>query len=262
MIGRAYRFAQILSLDIVIGVVILLRFFCAQFQVNPGWEVYVLLAATVWLIYTADHLRDAENSASSTRERYVFHRTHRKTLIIVFVLLLIGITPLIFFIPVVIFLGGLALAIFSFIYLLVQQRLSRWLSKELYVALVYSMGILMVPMFLSWTFHLTSFLLLFLLTFVNLTIFSWYEKIEDEKDGFQSIATQMNAIKLERMMLLLISIGLALSFLLIDITHIYFFIGFSIYGFMILFSGYFGRNKLYRAVGDGVFLVPILFEWL
>ncbi|MEP5072735.1 MAG: hypothetical protein ABJQ96_18795, partial [Crocinitomicaceae bacterium] len=112
------------------------------------------------------------------------------------------------------------------------------------MALVYSMGILMVPMFLSWTFHLTSFLLLFLLTFVNLTIFSWYEKIEDEKDGFQSIATQMNAIKLERMMLLLISIGLALSFLLIDITHIYFFIGFSIYGFMILFSGYFGRNKL------------------
>ena len=74
MIGRAYRTAQILSIDIVIGAVILLRFFCAYFDVSPGWEVYVMLGGTVWLIYTADHLRDAEKTVQSKRERYLFHR--------------------------------------------------------------------------------------------------------------------------------------------------------------------------------------------
>ena len=74
MIGRAYRTAQILSIDIVIGVVILLRFFCVQFGVAPGWEVYTLLGGVVWLIYTADHLRDAESKIKSSRERYLFHK--------------------------------------------------------------------------------------------------------------------------------------------------------------------------------------------
>ncbi len=262
MIGRAYRFAQIFSIDIVIGVVVLLRFFCVQFQVNPGWAVYVLLGVAVWLIYTADHIRDAEKSGQSTRERYIFHGKYRKVLVGIAIALLTVIVPLIFFIPVIIFIGGLALAVFSFIYLLVQHRLSKVLFKELYVALVYSMGVLMVPMFLSWTFDVIVFVLLFLLTFVNLLIFSWFERKEDEADGFQSIATQIASINLEKMILLLIALGLSISFLSFNIFHIYFLAGFIVYALMFLYSNHFRKNHLYRAVGDGVFLLPILFEWL
>ncbi|WP_436514840.1 hypothetical protein [Ekhidna sp. To15] len=262
MIDRAYRFAQVLSLDIVIGVVILLRFFCAQFQVDPGWEVYALLGASVWLIYTADHLRDAESSGSATRIRYVFHRMHRKTLTVVSILVLIAIAPLVFFIPTVIFIGGLILVVFSFIYLLVQHRLSGYLSKEIYVSIVYSIGVLMVPMCLSWIFDLTLFLLLFLLTYVNLVIFSWYEKNEDQQDGFQSIATQMSEKKLERTIVLLLATGLSISFLTFSITSVFFIIGFIIYASMLLFPHFFKKNHMFRTIGDGVFLLPILFEWL
>lgn len=262
MIGRAYRTAQILSIDIVIGVVILLRFFCAQFQVDPGWQVYVLLGATVWLIYTSDHLRDADQSKNSRRERYVFHRRHRKTLTVILIIVLISIIPLVFFIPYMIFLVGIALATLSFVYLLIQHKLSRWLSKELYVALVYSIGILMVPMFLSKSFDLTTIVLLCLLSFINLTLFSWYEKNEDLNDGFKSIATQMRADTLERMMLLLTALGLAISFVSFDRIHIYFLIGFLVYALMILQPHFFRKNKRYRSVGDGIFLLPILFEWL
>lgn len=262
MIGRAYRFAQILSLDIVIGVVILLRFFCAQFEVDPGWEVYVLLGATVWLIYTADHLRDAESSKSAIRARYVFHRTNRKALIVSSVIVLLGITPLVFFIPVVIFLGGLVLAIFSFIYLLVQHRLSGLLSKELYVALVYSTGVLMVPMCLSWTLDLMLFTLLFLLTYINLVIFSLYEKSEDEHDGFQSIATRLKGKSLELMLFIMLAIGLSISLMSYSAVNVFFFIGFLIYSLMLLFPLYFTKNQRYRTIGDAVFLLPILFEWL
>lgn len=262
MIGRAYRIAQILSIDIVIGVVILLRFFCAQFQVTPGWEVYALLAGTVWLIYTADHLRDAEKSVKSNRERYLFHRANRKWLIAGAITLLLLLIPLLFFIPIVIFFGGLVLGIFSFIYLLVQHRLSRYFSKELYVALVYSLGILMIPMLLSERFRWDILISLILLTFVNLTIFSWYEREEDVKDQFRSIATQMDSSRLEKVIIWLISIGLAISIFNTDLIHSYFTIGFVVYALMTIRPNWFIPNHTYRAIGDGVFLLPILFEWM
>ncbi|MEQ6168057.1 UbiA family prenyltransferase [Ekhidna sp. MALMAid0563] len=262
MIGRAYRTAQILSIDIVIGVVILLRFFCVQFGVAPGWEVYTLLGGVVWLIYTADHLRDAESKIKSSRERYLFHKNHRKSLLVVAVLVLIALSILVLFIPLVIFLGGLALAVFSFAYLMMQHRLSRFLSKELYVALVYSAGILMVPFLLSQTYRWDVFLLLVLLTFVNLSLFSWYEKEDDIKDKFQSIATELKGKKLEKIILLLISIGLSIAVLSINLITIYFITGFVIYALMIISSDWFRLNHRYRAIGDGVFLLPILFEWL
>ncbi|WP_420316875.1 hypothetical protein [Ekhidna sp.] len=262
MIGRAYRTAQILSIDIVIGVVILLRFFCAQFGVAPGWEAYALLGGVVWLIYTTDHLRDAENKIRSSRERYLFHKNHRKSLLVVAVLVLIALCILVLFIPLVIFLGGLALAIFSFVYLMMQHRLSRFLSKEIYVALVYSAGILMVPFLLSQTYRWDVFLLLVLLTFVNLSLFSLYEKEDDIRDKFQSIATELNGKQLEKIILLLISIGLAIAVLSINVITIYFIAGFVIYALMIIFSDWFRLNHRYRAIGDGVFLLPILFEWL
>ncbi|WP_421764071.1 hypothetical protein [Ekhidna sp.] len=262
MFFRVYRLAQILSLDIVIGVVILLRFFCVQFRVNPGWEVFVLLGAAVWLIYTFDHLRDAENSPNSARERYVFHRKYKKMLIVASAVVLLISAPLIFFVPITVLVGGILLSTFSILYLLIQRKLSRLLFKELYVALVYSAGVLLVPIVLSGTFDLILFLLLFQLTFLNLIIFSWFEKEEDLREGFRSIATQMEADKLEKLMFTLVSLGLALSLLSFEITHIYFIVGFTIYASLIHLSKRFRRNYLYRAIGDGVFLLPIVFEWI
>ncbi|WP_370088899.1 hypothetical protein [Ekhidna sp.] len=262
MIGRAYRIAQILSIDIVIGAVILLRFFCVQFGVKPGWEVYALLGGTVWLIYTADHLRDATSQIESNRERYLFHKKHRKLLIVLASVMLCLMTVLLFFIPVVILKGGVALASLSFIYLLVQYRLSRYLSKEFYVALIYSLGILMVPMVLSEMYDWSVFLLLFLLTFINLILFSWFEKNEDSVDGFLSIATELSEKKLEKLILILLSIGIAISLLLLNLMAFYFFLGFFTYGLMAIYPTWFNTNQRYRSIGDGVFLVPILFEWL
>lgn len=262
MIGRAYRTAQVLSIDIVIGAVILLRFFCAQFEVSPGWEVYVLLGGAVWLIYTADHLRDAEKSVKSNRERYVFHRKNKRSLVAVAVSVLLLLLPLIFFIPVILFLGGLALTVFSFVYLLIQHRLSRFLSKEVYVALVYSAGVLMVPFFLGQVFRWDILLLLVLLTYANLGIFSWYEREEDTVDGFRSIATELASKQLEKTQLILIITGLSISILTLELVATYFTIGFAIYILMMIYPSWFRVNHRYRAIGDGVFLLPILFEWL
>lgn len=262
MIGRAYRTAQILSLDIVIGAVILLRFFCAQLEVSVDWPVYALLGATVWLIYTADHLRDSETAEFGHRERYQFHLKHRKRLVLAMLVVVLFAAPLVFFIPAIIFFGGLVLGLFSLIYLFIQHKLSSILSKELYVAVVYTMGIMMVPMLMKMTFKWEILIMLFLLTFVNLIIYSWYEREDDFRDEFHSIATQLTSNQLEKIIVIILSLGLAISVLTFNITHIYFITGFLIYSLMILFTSWFRNDHRYRAIGDGVFLLPIFFEWL
>ena len=262
MIGRAYRIAQILSMDIAIGVVILLRFFCSQSGVNVGWEVYVLFGTTVWLIYTVDHLRDAARSKGSTRLRYVFHRQYKKPLVILSILVVILNTSLILFIPLVIFWGGVALAVFSFVYLLIQHQLSSFFAKELYAACVYSWGISMVPILLGRDYRWDIPVLLCLLTFVNLTLFSRYERAEDINDGFKSIATETGVNQLENIIFILISAGLIISLINFNLVNGYFATGFIIYALMIIKPDWFSTNHKYRTIGDSVFFLPILSEWL
>lgn len=262
MLIRAYRLVQILSIDIVIGAVILLRFFCAHFGVNPGWEVYVLLGGSVWLIYTVDHLRDAIKEVRSGRDRYLFHKVYRKPLVAGVFLVLGMMTALLFFIPPIILKGGTALASLSLIYLLVQHRLARFLSKEFYVALIYTSGILMVPMLLSEVYDWRIFIMLFLLTFINLILFSWFEGKEDTLDGFKSIATELGKKHLEKLIIILLSVGLATSFSVLNFLTLYFTLAFTIYGLMVISPPWFEKSHRYRTIGDGVFLLPILFEWL
>lgn len=261
MIGRAFRIVQILSIDIVIGAVILLRFFCAQFGVTPGWQVQVLLGGSVWLIYTSDHLRDAIKAEVGSRERYAFHRIHRRTLHIACVLVALGIAPLVLYLPLTVLYVGLGLAACSFIYLMVQHRLASVMFKEFYVAAVYSCGVMLVPMTLSNEVRLDSLFLLFLLTLVNLLMFSWNEHDQDQMDGFDSIATRISSKRLEAIILVLIAIGLSVTMVQSGLIPNYFLVSFAIYGSMIAYPNWFRRRQRYRSIGDGVFLLPILLEW-
>ncbi len=262
MVGRIYRTAQILSLDIVIGAVILLRFFCAQLEVQVSWSVYSLLAITVWLIYTWDHIQDAEKAPQAKRLRYLFHRKHKSILILISICLILFMVPMVFFIPLAVLLGGLLLGLLSLLYLIVQGRLSTFFSKELYVAFVYSAGILMVPLLMGKSLKLEIWFLLLLLSFMNLILFSWFEKQEDARDGFDSLATLLGEKRLEKLIFVLGSFGLAISFLRLNEIGIFFFIGFLTYTVMIITPKWFRKNERYRAIGDSVFLWPILFEWL
>ena len=262
MIRRAFQLVQILSIDIVIGVVVLLRFFCAQYGISLRWEVYALLGATVWLIYCVDHLKDASKALNSKRDRYVFHKRHKRSLVFFCLIVFAGIIPLLFSIPESIFRGGLVLAFFSLIYLLIQHKLSTLFSKELYVAIVYSLGVLMVPMLEENSFSFTHLLLLTLLAYSNLLMFSWFERVEDRRDGFDSIATKIGAGKLESLILTLVAVGLSLSILDFNPIHVYFLTAFGIYTLVMLFKERLGISKAYRTIGDAVFLLPILFEWM
>ncbi len=263
MFWAFYRKAQYLSLDIVLGAVILLRFFSNELAVSPSILIYFLLGASVWLIYTADHLRDAKSGKLSTRGRYQFHLNNEWILKVVGLVVLTASIIALFYIDMSIFLAGLVLIGFAGLYLLVQDALAKNGLKEFYVALVYSSGILLPPFVLASLIRWDILFLLILLTFSNLILFSWYEKKEDEADGFSSIATSVSKANLQRIIYSTLSFGLALAFLLdYSRVNVFFFIGFTIYVMLSVSLNWANQNQRYRIIGDGVFLLPILFEWV
>ncbi|MEM6734722.1 MAG: hypothetical protein AAF620_01515 [Bacteroidota bacterium] len=258
-----YRKAQYLSLDIVLGAVILLRFFSNTLVVNPPIVVYFLLGSSVWIVYTIDHIRDAKKAKICSRHRYQFHLRNEKNLriiVLVFIVVCIGMT---FYIRLSILISGMLLVGFSGIYLLVQDILAKNGLKEFYVALIYTLGILIVPFVLKGLFELKIFISLFLLSYANLIIFSWFEKGEDISDGFTSLATYVSGSVLQKIILGIISLGISIS-ISTDLTKtgIFFLAGFFVYAALFLQDKWSCRNDRFRTIGDGIFLMPILYEWL
>src|SRR6478609_8154698 len=141
-LNRLYRQLNLLSLDVVAGVVICAVFFSEIFDVHIRPQGLVTLALTVWIIYTTDHLLDAHRiQGTASTER---HRFHQQNFLLLFIFLGIGTiinVILIFFIREAVFLWGLWLIGFVVFYLLFQK----WLRffKELIAALLYSGGVML-----------------------------------------------------------------------------------------------------------------------
>ena len=261
MLIKAVRIFQILSLDIVSGAMILLRFFCSYYGEVVGIEMYLVLGTTVWLIYTIDHLHDAKKAPMSKRARYQFHFRYRKALRLA-VFTAFGLNLFLVFLldPRIIAMGSI-LALLSGIYLITQKWLAGVGLKEMYIAFIYTLGILLVPFVLSGSFSFGVFILLFLLTYSNLILISWFERKKDIDDRFISIATIMEGKKLEKLIIACLALGVSLS--LVQDLHAlnsYFVVAFSVYSILLLRAKTLKKKEeLYRIIGDGVFMIPILF---
>lgn len=263
MPSHFFKVLQYLSIDIVIGAVILLRFFSLEAEVSVEWPVYFLLGSAVWLIYSIDHLKDAKKAHTRSRGRYVFHSTNKRTIIFVMLIVLAFSIAILFYVGLDLIHGGLIVAGLCVIYLLIHQKLALAGLKEVYIALTYSTGILLVPIIYSNQFDIGTFLLLFTLAVLNLIMFSWMEREEDEKDGFSSIATKLGYLRTEKLMLPIFSVGLALAFSTLwtkPEVAFYFILSFLLYGIVILNPEWAKEHMRYRTIGDGVFILPILIE--
>ena len=265
MTFRVYRLLQHLSIDIVFGAVILLHFFSKAYNVSINWSAYCLLGSSIWLIYTIDHLRDSKSAESGTRERYVFHSRYRSqlkaTVIIVTFLSLICL----YFVPIEIIVSGGILGGFCIVYVLFQASIAKKGLKEFYIAIVYTFGILLVPISLTRQFDLHTFFILLILSFLNLVIFSWFEIDEDKEDSFRSIATQLGRDKSSKLILSILSVGFALGVTAIASNSIYtyYLIGVLVIFSLLVFQRNWAKQRdRYRTIGDAVFLLPILFELL
>ena len=265
-----YRYFRWLSLDIVLGAVIFLKFLGILYDVSIPFTVYLALAIAIWLIYSVDHLIDSRDVDSSDPRRE-FHKTYFKQIVF-----FAGLTAIIglfdvYHLPIEIIRVGSILAACCVLYLMLVYFVPRLWFKELMVAFGYAAGIFMTPLVLVGSMQMTDFLLftqLAILALVNLLIFSVYDREKDNNNGFGSMALALGSRSICLiwiLLFLLIGSSVGLSMVLPEkyqmIQLIYLIMTCMLMGVM-RFQLYFSQNERFRVVGDAIFFVPAIFLFI
>jgi 4-hydroxybenzoate polyprenyltransferase len=266
-IEKAYRFLNLLSIDIAIGAIACGVYFAWVLDVHVRPYALASLGITVWIIYTADHLLDAwkVNGRAST-ERHRFHQDHFRILVVLVTIAILIDFILIFFIKRPVLFAGLYMIALVVVYLLFHNKLT--FLKEFFVALLYCVGVLLPSLTVTDVSlemkHHILFISFFLLALINLLLFSLFDKKDDEKDKRQSFVT-LSGERATRWIIIVLSSAnmLLLSYLFFKwnetlVVIIPFLMNTALIIIMI-FNRWFEKNSRYRLLGDAIFLLPLLY---
>ncbi|NOZ45485.1 MAG: hypothetical protein GXO79_01745 [Chlorobi bacterium] len=267
---------QILSIDVVAGSLSSGLMVTKLVDVKPGFSWWIILAISVWLIYTVDHLADGLKLGYSTSsKRYLFHYHHRKKFIIFIILFGIIASVITFFwLDYRIVYFGLFLGVLVLIYLIINVITTNFsfflFPKEIIIAIFYTLGIWGGPLALinySVSFSVLSIMILFgLAALSNLFIFSYFEMEKDIKNKQKSVAI-LTGEKLLLKIIYILGFLVVLSSLLlivftelnkINVLAILILISMQLLLLLIVYrKNYFEVNERYRLLGDAVFLLPL-----
>jgi 4-hydroxybenzoate polyprenyltransferase len=262
---RAYRLLNLLSLDVVTGAVVSALFFARVLQVEVRLVGLIALGLTVWIIYTADHLRDASKIVGkASTERHRFHQVHYKKLMILTIIALGLNVVAIFFLKPQVLEWGVVLSFVVFAYMIAQGSLK--FLKEIFIAILYTCGILLlsVPVTsvkLSAVHHML--IIQFGITaLANLIMFSWFDREFDQQDKRHSFVTRTGeqATRVVIWFLLVLQLTMTLVQWITDGTLL---LPSLIVGCMgvcllliFLYRSQLEKNDYYRVLGDAVFFLP------
>ncbi|MBT1702661.1 hypothetical protein [Chryseosolibacter indicus] len=263
---HAYKLLNILSIDVVIGAVISGLFFGKLFKVTILPYGLAVLGLTVWIVYTADHLKDAKDiSKPASSTRHLFHQKHFKPILICLMIVLIVDSILLFFIRHQVFIWGLRLAMCVGIYLVINQKLP--FLKELFVALMYTIGVLLPSISVTNVhindYHTLIIVQFFLIALLNLLVYSWVDANTDVKDKMMSFVTYFGP-KVLRTLIAILAVITCLIFIAqallynFDSVQVILLIMTLILLTVFYFNSFFRKHDLYRLIGDAVFFLPAL----
>jgi len=263
--GKIYRTLNLLSIDVALGSVCSALFFSKVFGVSLLPYGLAVLAITVWVIYTVDHLLDARKVPEpASTERHQFHQRNFKLLLKAVYFALVVIAALIFFIRKPVLIGGVYLIAGVGLYLLVQQYMK--VSKEIVVALLYTMGVSLPSMAMTktdlsvWPWIL--FLQFFLTALTNLMLFAWFDRDHDLHDGRLSFVTTVGE-KVSRYLIWSMPLLAILLTAISEDKTASVFIAVDAFILLLIFASrtFFERHDRFRLLGDAIFFIPILY-WL
>jgi len=264
---RIYRLINLLSLDVVAGAVVCALFFSRVFRVGVRPFGLIALGFTVWIIYTADHLRDAKKiKGEASTERHRFHQIHYRRLIILTIVALCIDVIAILFIKQQVLEWGVALSLVVFAYMFVQGSLK--FLKEIFIAILYTCGILLLSVPVSnMQLNVAHYLLIiqFLIAaLANLIMFSWFDRELDQQDKRYSFVTKAGEVATRRVVWSLLLLIIALT--LIQIVRGELLVPSLIIGCMglillliFVFRESLSKKDYYRLLGDAVFLLPVIY---
>ena len=267
---------QILSIDVVLGTLAIgyMAIRILNVEANPYW--WIILPLTVWVVYSMDHIIDStKNKDHAVIYRHRFHYLNRRS--ILFMIVITGIITvylsLQYLDPQIIILG-LCLSVFIACYFALiysmKRKKSLLLQKELIIAMVYSFGIFMAPLY--WYGALPSFSVMvvifniFILAWFEGIMISWFDYDNDIEDGHTSFTVIVGKRKTRRIMLIvhsvlelvtiavLLTISYSIAFYALVITLI---INFLL-GLIILFPDSYLSKNHHRLIGETVFFLPAL----
>lgn len=265
---------QVLSFDVVLGALSVGLFAVTILDINPIPAWWIILPLAVWTIYTFDHLIDGfKKKGDSNIYRHRFHYRYRKILTLMVVILgAVAVTLSFIYLERQILLLGLGLSLLVVFYLVLvfcQENLRiRYIQKEMFIAVVYVVGIFLAPLF--WgkdhhsLFHYFIVGILFLLAWTESVMISFYDYKFDKADGLKSF-TQINGQKKTQKYLLsthlIIAVLLLISLVIADDKIII--VGIiieltmnSILFALILYPVFFSKSGRFRWIGETVFLLP------
>ncbi len=264
------RFINFYSIDVALGAVVSSMYFAHLLNVDLSVITSITLGLTVWAIYTFDHLVDAANlEIGNVSKRHLLHRKYKRTLSKILIVVLLSLSFLIFLIPTRTVVWGGAILSFVLVYFIALSLLKQKFGyfKELLIAIIYTLGIVVGPVSIAIDINSTQLLIIIsfaILAFLNLLIFSWHDRTIDRSQKFASIVISIGELK----SILLLKLGFvtiicicAWIFLSGHIANAFLLLLMS----MLLGSTLISRlklkeNQVYRIVGDGIFLLPLL--WL
>ncbi|MFK7971615.1 MAG: hypothetical protein AB8F95_14715 [Bacteroidia bacterium] len=267
---------QILSLDVAIGALISGMAVARVAACAMPMIWYVALPLAVWVVYTSDHLLDAwrlKDKASTARHQ--FHAQYFKPISIVWGIALVTCLTWVMWAanPALRWLGlgiGVLVLIHLGLVMIAGARRSWLIVKEGGVALIYTSGVwggAWVMCFENFALPLYGLAgMFFLLALLNLLIFSIYEAETDLRDGHTSWVLGVGTKRARRIAGVIAggAAGLGFTLLLNDSFEIKMLalIQLAMLGVLVcllLLPKTFGRHALYRLLGDGAFLLPLLY---
>lgn len=273
-ISWLYQKLRILSIDIVLGALSGGIMAAKVFDAQPVVVWWFVLALAVWIIYTADHLIDANKlkDKAASKRRYFYFKNFRIVVIIEF--FLIGLTAFLsfwFFDKKTIYFG-VAMVVFVTVYLLLVQikgsEKQVWLQKELIVAIVYTVGIWAVPVLESPEIRLPELMILvsfFITVWADILLIAFFEIKNDRQDGFVSLPILIGKKKSALLIKLLFALSVIITFFLLFFQNggsglmlaeaILFFMNVVLF-LSLKYKIYFRENERYRIIAETVFLLP------
>lgn len=281
--SNKYRFLdifQILSLDVVLGTVAVGYMATRLLYVEANLYWWIILPLSVWFIYSSDHIIDSyKNKGAAVIYRHKFHYLYRKKIIAI--MLIAGIVALVLsirFLDFHIIISGLLLSAFIGLYFILiiiyNKKKTVFLQKELIIAMVYSFGIFLAPVY--WHGSLPSFsvilviFIVFMLAWFEGIMISWFDYNDDIEDGHTSFTVVVGRKNTRRFLI----IGHAFIELIIILGLISFFGSIVFWALLILLIMNFIiallvmyplshiSTNYFKLIGETVFWLPGLLFFL
>ncbi len=266
---RLHFILQVLSAEIIAGAIISYWAISAFFRCPGIPAITPVLAICIWIVYAGDRVLDNTNKNIPTK-RHHFYRRFKVPILVISVVLALLAGLCLFQIPSHILWIGTALTLLISLYFLLLLYFKIW-YKELFAAVLYSSGVLLAPLsslpHSFHFFHLIFALQFFAIVMVNLLIFSWYDRENDQVSRQISIILYLG----EHTSRILIYALLYISFTVVLVSMAWYpetnnkvmqFCLFLMNAMLFLifkFQKFFHKNEIYRSIGDGIFVLPVIY---